>query len=112
MDSPHAHVPSPATAAPQEHQDRTLGLVTLVLGVAALASTGFLWLLSTTDVVDPANWVRAVGLIGIPVGMVGSLVVGMTAGARRGRGRTLAFAGMALAAVALVLFVILVWTAG
>lgn len=100
------------SADPRRAAPAPLGLVTLVLGVAALASTGFLWLLSTTDVVDPANWVRAVGLLGIPVGMVGSFVVGMTAGAKRGRGRTLAFAGMALAAVALVLFVILMWTAG
>lgn len=86
------------------------GTVTLVLGGLFLAATAFTYVLSLSDVVDPPNWVRALGLVWLPIGFVGTPVA--YAIARYGPGPTRGRVGIALALVGVVAFVVLLYAAG
>ena len=86
------------------------GMVTLVLGVLFLAATAFTYVLSLSDFVNPPNWVRALGLVWLPIGLGGVPIAYSIA--RRGTGRTTGRVGVAIALLGLVAFVALVVAIG
>jgi hypothetical protein len=86
------------------------GTLALLSGALALLATAFAYVLSLTDVVDPPNWVRILGLVWLPLGFFGAPLAYTVA--RRGPGRARGLAGLVLAAVGLVLFVVLLFVAG
>ena len=96
-------------SGPDTRSERA-GTITLVLGVLALVATVFTYVLSLSDLVNPPNWVRAVGLIWLPIGFFGTPVTYMLA--RNGPGRRRARLGLAAAAVGLLAFVVLLFVAG
>ena len=97
------------TGRPRDGVDRR-GALCLFFGAAAAAALGWLWLLTLPDV-NPANWVRILGLLWLPVGVAGAVVTGLTG--RRGRRPTPStVGGLALAGLTVVGFVVLISTAG
>ena len=86
------------------------GTAAVALGALFMASTVVVYLLSLTDVLDWPNWLRAVGLAGLPIGLVGTPLA--YALARRGPGRRRAAVGLALMGAALLAFVALLATMG
>lgn len=86
------------------------GNLTLALGVLAVAATAFTYVLSLTDLVDPPNWVRAAGLVWLPLGFFGAPIA--YAFARNGPGQHRALLGLGVAGVALAAFVVLLFIAG
>lgn len=101
------------TAGPDASPDAVsvrAGTVTLVLGALFLAATVFTYALSLSDQVNPPHWVRVLGLVWLPAGLFGTPVA--YAFARSGAGRTRGRAGLAVAIVALVAFVVLMFAAG
>jgi hypothetical protein len=85
------------------------GEAALVLGALFLASTGFAYVLSLSDAVNPPDWVRVVGLVWLPLGLLTPVAYALArVGPGRGRGRW----GVGLAAVAVAAFVVLVVVAG
>ena len=86
------------------------GRIALALGVLALAATVFTYVLSLSDLVNPPDWVRAAGLVWLPLGFFGTPIAYTVA--RNGPGRRAAEAGLAVAGVGLVAFVVLLFVAG
>ena len=86
------------------------GTVTLVLGVLFSAAVAFTYVLSLSDVVEPPTWVRALGLVWLPIGLAGTPIA--YAVARHGEGRNRARVGVLVALVGLVAFVALVVAVG
>jgi hypothetical protein len=86
------------------------GTITLVLGVLFLAATAFTYALSLSDSFNPPTWVRAVGLVWLPIGFLGTPIA--YALARNGPGRHLGTAGLAVALLGLLAFVVLQFIAG
>jgi hypothetical protein len=91
-------------------QSARSGAIALVLGVLFLAATVFAFVLSLSDSFNPPNWVRVLGLVWIPIGLFGTPVA--YALARRGPGSQLGALGLAIAAVGLLAFVVLLIIAG
>lgn len=58
------------------------GTLAVVLGALALAATVFTYLLSLSENFNPPGWVRAVGLVWLPIGFFGTAFAYMVA--RRG----------------------------
>ena len=94
----------------QDVGSRRAGTVSLVLGILFLAATVFTYLLSLTDLVDPPNWVRAAGLVWLPIGFVGTPIA--YALARTGPGRDRGRVGLVAGLVGLLAFVLLVLAVG
>lgn len=88
----------------------TAGTVTLVLGLLFSASVAATYVLSLSDVVDPPNWVRAIALAGLPLGLAGVPIA--YSFARRTASRDRALVGLGVALVGLVAFVALVVALG
>lgn len=86
------------------------GTVTLVLGILFSAAVGFTYVLSLSDGVNPPDWVRAIGLVWLPVGF-GGVPLGYFI-ARTGEGRRRAGLGVLIGLVGLVAFVALVVAIG
>ena len=86
------------------------GNITLTLGVLALAATVFTYVLSLSDLVDPPNWVRAAGLVWLPIGFFGAPIAYTVA--RNGSGRRAGELGLAIAGVGLLAFVVLLFIVG
>lgn len=86
------------------------GTITLLLGLMAVLATAFTYVLSLSDVIDPPNWVRILGLVWMPIGFIGTPVT--YAVARLGPGRRRGRIGLALALAGLAAFVVLLWIAG
>jgi hypothetical protein len=86
------------------------GSITLALAIVFVAATAFTYLLSLSDGFNPPDWVRALGLLGLPIGFFGTPVAYAVArsGPGRGRGRV----GLGVALVGLVAFVVLQLVAG
>lgn len=99
----------PGTASPDAVSDRA-GTTTLVLGVLFLAATVFTYVLSLSDQVNPPNWVRALGLVWLPIGFFGTPIAYTFA--RTGEGRFRGRVGVAFALVGLLAFVVLLFVAG
>ena len=97
-------------AARSETLSRRAGTVTLVLGVLFLAATVFTYVLSLSDLVKPPNGVRALALVWLPIGLIGT-PVGFAL-ARYGAGRTRGRVGLALGLLGLIAFVALMFAAG
>ena len=87
-----------------------VGTVTLVLGVLFSAAVALTYVLSLSDAVNPPNWVRAIGLAWLPIGL-GGVPLGYVI-ARTGEGRGRARLGVLIALVGLVAFVALVVAIG
>ncbi|MDC5696275.1 hypothetical protein OO014_03325 [Intrasporangium calvum] len=85
-----------------------IGLVALVLGFAAVAALIWLWALTLPNV-NPPNWVRILGVLWLPVGVVGAGWAGLLG--LRGPGRRWSVVGLSLAGLAVVGFVTLIATA-
>ncbi|GAA1929744.1 hypothetical protein [Nocardioides marmoribigeumensis] len=83
------------------------GTLTLVLGALFVVATGFAYLVSLSADVNPPDWVRVVGLLGVPLGFFGTPVAFVAA-----RHEARARAGLALFAAALVALVVLLVVAG
>ena len=81
-----------------------------MLGALALAATAFTYVLSLSDAFNPPDWVRAAGLVWLPIGFFGSPIAYTIA--RNGTGRARADLGLAIAGMALVAFVVLLFIAG
>ncbi|WP_404386541.1 hypothetical protein LL946_08190 [Knoellia locipacati] len=86
------------------------GTVALVAGAVTLAATAFTYVLSLSDVIDPPNWLRILGIVWMPLGFVATPI--LCAVARLGPGRQRAGVGLALALAGLVAFVVLLFVAG
>lgn len=86
------------------------GSVTLALGVLFAAAVAFTYVLSLSDVVDPPTWLRAIGLVWLPVGLFG-VPVGYAV-VREGEGRDRGRVGVLVAVVGLLAFVGLVVAIG
>lgn len=99
----HPHTPDNAGA-------RRAGNLTVGLGVLALAATGFAYVLSLTDLIDPPNWIRIAGLVWLPGGLFGAPIAFVFT--LRGPGRHRAVLGLGVAGVALAAFVVLLFVAG
>lgn len=89
---------------------RRAGTITLVLGVLALAATVFAYVLSLSDLVNPPNWVRGLGLVWLPIGFFGTPIGYMLA--RNGPGRHRGRVGLAVAGFGLLAFVVLLVLVG
>lgn len=86
------------------------GTVALVLGILFAAGVVFTYVLSLSEVVNPPNWVRAIGLVWLPIGLIGTPIA--YALARTGQGRERARIGVLIALVGLAAFVALVVAIG
>ena len=93
------------------------GTTTLVLGALMVVSTLFAYVLSVGDLydavlgdVDPPNWLRALALVGLPLGFFGTPIAYVFA--RKGAGRDRARAGLGLMLVGLAAFVALEFALG
>ena len=64
------HIHHPLT----DHARNPVGVLSAVLGGVGLAALVWAWLLATS--IDPPPWVRAPGLLLLPVGVLGSLSAG------------------------------------
>ena len=58
-----------------DHARNPVGVLSAVLGGIGLAALVWAWLLTTS--IDPPPWVRAPGLLLLPVGVLGSLSSGV-----------------------------------
>ncbi|GAA4378126.1 hypothetical protein [Agromyces bauzanensis] len=74
-----------------------------MFGLVALAAFAWLWVLSATPL-DPPNWVRILGLVFLPIGLLGAVVTGI-AGLRGARGW--AVFGLVAAGLTIVAFIVL-----
>lgn len=81
-----------------------------MLGALALAATVFTYMLSLSENFNPPGWVRAAGLVWLPIGFFGTAFAYMAA--RKGSGRRRGRIGLTLAGVGLVAFVVLLFIAG
>ena len=81
-----------------------------MLGILFTAAVAWTYLLSLSDVVNPPNWARILGLVWLPIGLVGVPVAYDLA--RRGSGRSRGRVGVAVALLGLVAFVGLVIAVG
>lgn len=88
--------------------DYHYGTWSAIFGAIAVAALIWLWSLTTADF-NPPIWVRIFGVAWLPIGMTGSLVTGILG--RRGPGRIGVVMGLVLTALALIGFVVLIWTA-
>ena len=86
------------------------GVIALILGTLFVAATGFTYMLSLMETFDPPTWVRALGLIWLPIGLIGTPIACVLA--RTGSGRTLGQVGLALAFIALCAFIVLQFAIG
>lgn len=86
------------------------GTVTLVLGVLFSAAVVYTYVLSLSDSFNPPTWVRALGLVWLPIGFFGTPIA--YALARTGEGRTRGRIGLLTALLGLVAFVALVVAVG
>lgn len=82
------------------------GNVTLVLGTLFALAVGYAYLLSLAETVNPPDWARVVGLLWLPVGLVG-VPVGYS-WARGGPREPRAELGLVVALAAVLAFVVLV----
>ena len=97
------------TSASSSSTSARAGTITLVLGILFLAATVLTYVLSLSDLVNPPNWVRAAGLVWLPIGFFGAPIAYTLArkGPGRDRGRIgLAFVGAGLLAFMALLFAI------
>ena len=94
----------------QGRKSARAGTVTLVLGLLLAAGVVFTFVLSLSEVDNAPNWVRAVGLMWLPIGFAGTRIA--YALARTGRGRERARIGALLALPGLAAFVALVVAIG
>jgi hypothetical protein len=88
--------------------DYQYGTWCAVFGAVAVASLIWLWSLTAADF-NPPNWIRIFGVAWLPIGVTGSLVTGILG--RRGPDRVGVVIGLVLTALALIGFVVLIWTA-
>lgn len=102
----------PAVSTPRAGAAGRAGTATLVLGLLMVASTLAATVLSVEGVdevvlgdLDPPNWVRALLLLGLPLGLLGTPVA--YAVARTGPGRDRARVGLGLMLLGLAGFVAL-----
>lgn len=86
------------------------GSVTLALGILFTAAVAYTFLLSLSDTLDPPTWVRAVGLVWLPIGF-GGVPIGYYL-ARTGDGRDRARLGVLIGLAGLVAFTALVLAIG
>lgn len=100
-----------------EHVDRTVagpgraaGTVALVAGLLFLLATAFTGVLSLSASFNPPTWVRAVGLVWLPVGLVVTPAAYVLA--RGGPGQRHAVTGAVLGLVGVAAFVALLVVAG
>jgi hypothetical protein len=101
-----AHVRDPERGLTSAHA----GTLTLLLGCAFLAATGFTYVLSLGVAFNPPDWVRVAALVWLPIGFFGTPIA--YAIARRGPGRDRGRVGVGIALVALVAFVVLQFALG
>lgn len=94
----------------QDGGSRRAGSITLVLDVLFAAAVAFSYVLSLSDLVNPPTWVRAIGLVWLPIGLAGTPIG--YAVARTGEGRDRGRVGLAVALVAAVAFIALVVALG
>lgn len=88
----------------------TAGTSTLVLGIGFSGAVAFAYVLSLSDVVNPPNWIRVIGLVWLPIGFVG-VPIGYVI-ARAGEGRDRGRLGVLIGLVGLVAFIALVIAIG
>lgn len=81
------------------------GTVALGLGVLFAAAVAFTYLLSLSDVVNPPTWVRAPGLVWLPIGLGGVPIAYYFA--RTGKGRYRGRLGVLIGLVSLIAFIAL-----
>ena len=81
------------------------GGMSAAFGLSGIAALVWLWMLTATPI-DPANWVRILGLAFLPVGVVGAVIAGISG--LRGAGRRYALVGLSAAAVTVIGFVLLI----
>lgn len=93
------------TQAARKAVPRAVGVSAAILGLLGLAAFAWTWILSAAPI-DPPEWLRIVGVWLMPIGIVGALVAGIAG--LRGPGRPWAIAGLVLAAVAIIAFVLLI----
>jgi hypothetical protein len=86
------------------------GTVTLVSALLFSAAVAYTYVLSLSETFNPPSWVRAAGLVWLPLGLAGTSLG--YAIARTGEGRTLGRIGVLVALVGLAAFVGLVVALG
>lgn len=86
------------------------GSVTLALGILFTTAVGYTFLLSLSDAVDPPTWVRAIGLVWLPIGLGGIPIAYYLA--RTGDGRERGRLGVLIGLAGLVAFIALVSAIG
>jgi Na+/serine symporter len=86
------------------------GTIAVVLGLVFLAATAYTYALSLGEAFNPPQWARVLGLMWLPVGLVGTPVAYSLA--RSGAGRDRGRAGLLLVLVGVVAFVALVVAVG
>lgn len=101
-----------AHVGPHSRSNRSLraGTLTLVLGILFSAAVALTYVLSLSDGFNPPNWVRAIGLVWLPIGFGGTPIA--YAVARHGQGRDQARLGVLIALGGLVALVALVVAIG
>lgn len=80
----------------EDSESERAGTLAVVLGALALAATVFTYALSLSESFNPPGWVRAVGLVWLPIGFFGTGFA--YAAARKGAGRRRGAQGSSLQA--------------
>lgn len=87
------------------------GTVALVLGILCTLAVAFTYVLSLSDTFNPANWIRVVALIWIPI-TFGGVPIAYLGLAREGAGRERGRLGVVLTVVSLTALMALVIALG
>ena len=98
------------TSGTRQSESTIAGTLTLALGVLFTAAVACTYVLSLSDIVNPPNWVRALGLVWLPIGFVGVPIAYYFA--RAGEGRKRGRRGVLVGLVGLFAFVALVIAIG
>lgn len=93
-----------AVETPGIRRSRRLGRWSATLGLIGAAAFVWLWLLSATPL-DPPDWIRILGLVFLPVGVIGAMITGIPA--VRGAGRPAALVGLIAAALTVIAFIVI-----
>ena len=86
------------------------GRLSVAFGIAALAALAWTWALSTLADFNPPDWIRIIGILVLPVAILGSVVTGVQG--LRGSARQPAIVGLVIAGLVVLGFVVLLTVAG
>lgn len=101
---------STSTSSIENKRESLVGILALVAAVIAAASTAIIGLTSFTNF-NPPNWLRIITMAPLPFAILLSLGFGI-AGLTKKPGRAWAVAGLVLAGLSIIAFVVMILVGG